>query len=336
LVVALAEGTIGSRKLRNWATLTIPIGFIVACGGAPALNRPPQEEPVNTVVDDKINRNGLIPAQAIKISPTANEHPPILHSGDYEAPAPVPGGVNTAGAEDSPFITPDGNTSYFFFTPDVHVPVEEQILDGVTGINLSRNNGGVWGEPQRVILQDKGKISGDGCEFVRHETIYSCTVWEGYTGIHWFTAEYWNGRWQNWKIADFDPDYEVGELHITSEGTELYFGSERAGGKGNLDIWVSLWVDEQWGEPVNVAAVNTSESEGWPAVTPDSEELWFTRNNEIWRSKNENGEWLEAEQIISSLAGEPSIDDEGNLYFVHHYYSGGEMIAADLYVAYKK
>ena len=44
------------------------------------------------------------------------------------------GPVNTAGAEDSPFVTPDGQTLYFFFTPDVRVPAEQQLLDGVTGI----------------------------------------------------------------------------------------------------------------------------------------------------------------------------------------------------------
>jgi len=43
-------------------------------------------------------------------------------------------GVNTPGGEDSPFITPDGATLYFFLTPDVSIPVERQLFDGVTGI----------------------------------------------------------------------------------------------------------------------------------------------------------------------------------------------------------
>jgi hypothetical protein len=32
--------------------------------------------------------------------------------------------VNTAGGEDSPFVTPDGNTLYYVFTPDVNIPAE--------------------------------------------------------------------------------------------------------------------------------------------------------------------------------------------------------------------
>jgi hypothetical protein len=49
----------------------------------------------------------------------------------------VPGRVNTAGAEDSPFITPDGNTLIFFFPSDPNIPAEDQLGDGVTGIYIS-------------------------------------------------------------------------------------------------------------------------------------------------------------------------------------------------------
>jgi hypothetical protein len=142
--------------------------------------------------------------------------------------------------------------------------------------------------------------------------------------------------WQNWEIADFNPDYEVGELHITGDGNELYFASARPGGKGQLDIWVSKKIDGEWQEPVNISAINTIDGEGWPAISPDGNELWFSRNYAIWRSRKVNGEWQTATQIVSSLAGEPSIDGAGNLYFVHHYYQNDKMIEADLYVATKK
>jgi hypothetical protein len=39
---------------------------------------------------------------------------------------------------------------------------------------------------------------------------------------------------------------------------------------------------------------------------------------------------------VSSFAGECTMDAEGNLYFVHHYFSEDmTMIEADIYVAYK-
>jgi len=283
-----------------------------------------------------VDRDTKIPLDAVKISPETDAHPPQIHSAEFEAPVPVPGWVNTAGAEDSPFITPDGNTLYFFFTPDVQIPAEKQLLDGVTGIYRSVKVNGEWSEPERITLQDPGILALDGCEFILGDRMWFCSAREGYDGIHWFTADRLDGVWQNWQNADFAPDFKVGELHFTSDGSQLYFGSDRPGGKGSLDIWMSKKADGEWQEPVNVAVVNTVDGEGWPAISPGGDELWFYRNYGIWRSKKVNGEWQEPELIISDLAGEPSIDRDGNVYFVHHFFDNDKMIEADIYVAYRR
>jgi hypothetical protein len=325
------------------SAVVITLAASLACGGQPGPSSPselpPTSAPPSTpapTAEPVIDRQAKIPADAVKMSPETDEHPPEVLVDDYEQPVPVPGRVNTAGAEDSPFITPDGETLYFFFTPDVRVPVEKQILDGVTGIYESVLIEGEWGEPERIMLQDPGKLAGDGCEFVQGDVMWFCSVREGYTGVHWFTAERVDGKWQNWTNADFDPAYQVGELHITPDGKALYFGSDRPGGQGGLDIWVSRWGDGEWQEPVDVVAVNTPDSEGWPAISPDGRELWFSRNYGIWRSRMVDGGWGEPELVVSPLAGEPSIDAAGNLYFVHHFFSGDVMIEADIYVARKK
>lgn len=284
----------------------------------------------------QISRYEKIPTSAIKITPEMDVNPPKSYSSEYNDPVHVPGQLNTAGAEDSPFMMPDGNTIYFFFTPDVNVPVEKQIIDGVTGIYMSKKINNKWSEPERIILQDKGKVAGDGCEFVQDNTMLFCSVREGYTGIHWFKAEFKDGKWKNWKNADFNLDYKVGELHITKDGNELYFHSDLTGGKGGLDIWVSKKVNNEWQEPENVAAVNTASNEGWPALSQDENELWITKDYGLWRSKKINDKWSKPELIISPLAGEASLDNQGNVYFTHHFYKDNKMLEADIYVAYKK
>lgn len=149
-----------------------------------------------------------------------------------------------------------------------------------------------------------------------------------------------DGEWTNWENAGkkLNVDYEVGELHITADGAELYFHSARAGGKGNYNIWVTRKVDGQWQEPENIEAVNTADNEGWPFITQDGDELWFTRtylgSPGVFRSRRIDGEWGEPELIISQFAAEPSLDTAGNLYFTHHFFDGGKMIEADVYVAY--
>jgi hypothetical protein len=320
-----------NRYLTIFAPLLLCAASVVACSGGLISSR--TASPAGMVL---IDRETSIPADAEKVSTGTDAHPPQLHSIEFEAPVPVPGLVNTAGAEDSPFITPDGETLYFFFTPDVKIPAEKQLLDGVTGIYRSVKVNGEWTEPERITLQDPGKLAMDGCEFVLGKTMWFCSAREGYDGIHWFTADLVEGVWQNWQNADFAPEYQVGELHISSEGDQLYFHSDRPGGEGGLDIWVSEKLNGVWQEPVNVAVINTPDSEGWPALSPDGNELWFYRNYGIWRSKKSDGGWQEPELILSSLAGEPSIDEDGNVYFVHHFFDGDRMIEADIYVAYKK
>jgi hypothetical protein len=123
---------------------------------------------------------------------------------------------------------------------------------------------------------------------------------------------------------------------MSRDGTELYFGADRTGGKGGMDIWFSTRADGKWQEPINLDAVNSADGEGWPALNPDGSELWFNRNYAIWRSLKVDGEWQPAEEIVSSLAGEPSIDEAGNLYFVHHFLRGDSIVEADIYVAYRR
>lgn len=294
----------------------------------------PSKQPSPTM--QNISRDLKIPAGAIKILPQMDLTPPISLSNEYDQPVPVPGLVNTAGGEDSPFIMPDGKTLYIFFTPDVSISAQDQVTDGVTGIYVSKLTVGGWQEPQRIILQEPGKLAVDGCEFILENWMWFCSAREGFEGLHWFTAELVHDTWQNWQIADFDPAFQVGELHISLDGNYLFFASNRPGGKGAGDIWYSRNLDGKWQEPINLALLNTPDSEGWPALNPAGDELWFSRNYGIWRSKLVNDQWQTAELIISPLAGEPSVDASGNVYFTHHYFKDDQMLEADIYVAFKK
>jgi hypothetical protein len=286
------------------------------------------------------DREVKLPADIAKRGPGTDHHPPLLHSNDYLEPVPLPYPVNTAGAEDSPFILPDGKTLYYFFTPDVRVPAEKQLVDGVTGIYVTHRSGESWSEPQRVWLQKPGKLSLDGAVSVQDTHMWFCSAREGYDGVNMFTAELVDGAWVNWRYAGdrLMKEIQIGEVHLY--GGELFFHSARQGGKGGLDIWVTVREGENWSDPVNVEAVNTASPEGYPFVSSDGSELWFTRTHlgtpAIFRSVKINGLWGEPELIVSQFAGEPTLDDAGNLYFVHHFFENGEMIEADIYVAYKK
>ncbi len=283
-------------------------------------------------------RDSKIPSTAVKLTPADDQYPPQMHSSDFSEPVPLPGPVNTAGAEDSPFITSDGAELYFFFTPDVSVPAERQVLDEVTGIYVCLLEEGNWTKPERVMLQEKGKLALDGCACVDQNILWFCSAREGYSGVQWFFARFQQGGWQDWQQAAFNPDYEVGELHI--QGDELYFHSSRVGGNGKRDIWMSTKVAGEWQVPVNIETVNSAEDEGYPYLSVDGKELWFTRTYlgtpAVFRSVKINGTWQSPELIVSQFAGEPTLDSLGNVYFVHHFYKEGVMLEADIYIAYRR
>jgi len=83
-----------------------------------------------------------------------------------------------------------------------------------------------------------GKLALDGCPFIKDAILWFYSAREGYTGVNLFTAELKNGKWQSWQYAgdELNKQYEVGEMHITKDGSEIFFHSARAGGKGQSDI----------------------------------------------------------------------------------------------------
>jgi hypothetical protein len=289
----------------------------------------------------QVDRHQAIPAGAIKITPMTDTFPPVLHSVEFYPPVPLPEAVNTAGAEDSPFITPDGETLYFFFTPDPGIAPEQQLLDRVTGIYVTHQMNGTLAPARRILLQERGRLALDGCPFVQMDTMWFCSAREGYTGVNLFTARQQGEEWTDWQYSgDQLRDYKVGEVHLTTDGKELFFHSLRSGGRGGLDLWVTRFENGVWQEPLNLAGVNTAGDEGWPFVTADGGNLWFTRTYQgspaVFRAIQTASGWGEPELIVSTFAAEPTLDAEGNLYFAHHFFRNGTLVEADIYLARKK
>lgn len=145
------------------------------------------ENPVQGYPD--VTRAEKLPSDITKRTPDTDPHPPVLHSSEFEPPVPLSSGVNTSGAEDSPFVLPDGNTLYFFFTPDVRVPPERQLLDEVSGVWVSRKEADTWTEAERVWLQKPGKLALDGAVAIQGGEMWFASAREGYEGVNMFTAE---------------------------------------------------------------------------------------------------------------------------------------------------
>jgi len=102
----------------------------------------------------------------------------------------------------------------------------------------------------------------------------NCDLWasrRGSTGEDWGPPENLGFNVN----SSFDDSFSS----ISNDGLTLYFHSNRSGGYGNYDIWVTTRTTKEapWGPAVNVGPnINSSVSDACPWVSPDGLELYFT------------------------------------------------------------
>lgn len=88
---------------------------------------------------------------------------------------------------------------------------------------------------------------------------------------------------------------------LSADGRTVYFVSDRSGGFGSQDIWMSEQnASGQWSEPVNLGdSINTSGNESSPFIHHDNRTLYFSSTHhlglggsDVFRSvKHESGAW---------------------------------------------
>ncbi|MCU0359867.1 MAG: OmpA family protein [Bacteroidia bacterium] len=134
-----------------------------------------------------------------------------------------------------------------------------------------------------------------------------------------FNGEYW-GEIRKVSPLINDPKYWDSQPSISADGNSLYFASDRPGGYGGIDIYVSKKNRStgQWGVPQNLGPmINTPGDEKTPFIHSDSETLYFSSNGHFgfgeydifYARQNEKGEWQEPENIGSPING--LTDDTG-------------------------
>ena len=298
-----------------------PLLAVLALGGCACQAHHPCEDAVPPRAD-------AIPSDVVKGAPGNDPFVPVMLSTDFEDPVPLGAPVTTAGAEDSPFFTPDGNDLFFFFAPDARVPAQQQLQDCTVGIwHSSIDAAGALSEPERLLLGTD--VSLDGCPTFANGELSFCSARVGNINeIDLYAAPYAGatvGEVRN--VEEINRDQTIGEWHFSPDGTTMWFGAALADSKGGMDLYELTKDGEGWGEPVNLGDVNGEGDEGFPWVSADGAEMYFHRNSAsggtgpaIWRSRRDvDGRFGVAEEIVYNFAGEANVDAAGNLVFVHHY-----------------
>ncbi len=133
------------------------------------------------------------------------------------------------------------------------------------------------------------KFSGDGhygpaCFNSDYSEMFFTKVDNTVTKRHSSVAQpklYWTkhaGGWSKPVMLFSSNDYATGHPSLSKDGQYLYFSSNRPGGQGGTDIWVSKRNGDGWDEPQNLGPeVNTKGDETFPHIGTENV-LYFSSN----------------------------------------------------------
>lgn len=214
--------------------------------------------------------------------------------------SPLGDDINTSFSEFAPLMSPDGQT-FIFSSNRSADPYEVKSGNNLDDVYISQKQAGNWSAPQKIAPTINVKpnefatsISSDGTTlFLFYE--------DGGGDIYTSTKE--NDVWSKpVPLNNFinHPVYRESAACISADGKRLFFSSNRPGGKGGFDIYVSELSDNgQWGRPSNLgSAINTRKDEISPFIDAEGTTLYFASDghhtlgdHDLFRSTFANGVW---------------------------------------------
>lgn len=190
--------------------------------------------------------------------------------------------VNTNDAEMFPWISTDEQRIYFTrrrnnTDEDFYVAQMDTCGEWYTAKNMGRPPNTPNQEAAQMISADGHYLFFMQCEN-RSENGWAkggCDLYMSYTADSVWSAP------QSFGATINSPGYE-GMPCLSPDNRELYFISDREGGMGGMDIWVSRFEDGLWRQPKNLGApVNTPGNETAPFLDIDNHTLYFSSDGHV-------------------------------------------------------
>ncbi|MEX1190107.1 MAG: OmpA family protein [Bacteroidia bacterium] len=132
---------------------------------------------------------------------------------------------------------------------------------------------------------------------------------ENMVSLKIFKAVFLEGEWTNIEEFPFNSDdYSNAHPALSPDGKKLYFSSDRPGGYGQTDIYVTEMNGDTWGEPKNVGPmINTAGRDMMPQMGFD-EKLYFSSDGhagmgglDIFKSSMKGDSWSQPVNMKSPI-----------------------------------
>ncbi|HAM09451.1 MAG TPA: hypothetical protein DCP74_04045 [Bacteroidales bacterium] len=200
--------------------------------------------------------------QACKTAINLKENP-VLFTNRTLGPDFSMGSIN-----DNPAVSFDGNSIVY---------TERRGIVNV--IFYSRKERGKWQPPIEITSELNAGEDCSTCALNSDGTVLFLYKTDNYDGAI-YSSTFNEGYWTPIKKLNRNINTKFYESHasVSSDGKRLYFASNRDGGQGNLDIYVSE-IDQtgDWSPAVNLGpVVNTPYNEDTPFITNDGNFLYFS------------------------------------------------------------
>jgi hypothetical protein len=178
------------------------------------------------------------------------------------------GGFSQGSINENPAVSFDGNSIVY---------TERRGM--VNAILYSRKERGVWQSPIDITAMIKAGEDCSSCSLNKDGSELFLYKNDGYDG-NIYSSTLINGTWTPIKKLNKNINTKFYESHasISSDGKKLYFTSNRDGGAGGLDIYVSEKdASGDWGPAVNLGnTINTPYNEDTPFITDNDSVLYFS------------------------------------------------------------
>lgn len=235
--------------------------------------------------------------------------------------------INSIDPEYAPVVSLDGTSLFFTSKRAWENGKSDEFRDPIRNQNPEdiyvsyMNNDSTWTSPKRIPFCQPGHNEATMAVSADERRIY---IYEDSTGSgDIYYSDFYSGKFND--IAFYDApsvNSEFWETHcmVSSDGSRMFFTSDRPGGYGGKDIYLSQRITETtWSAPVNLGPrINGPNDEDAPFVSIDNRMLYFATNGN--RSMGgydimvcdllEDGTWSEARNL-----GYPFNSTEDDLFY---------------------